>query len=206
MKPPEDKSSRNIPPLVIEDSDRTVSTPNSEEYNILCQIDSTFRKTFILSPVPEKVENRTGSDKTTHADTSSELSSLPDDNEQSTKKNIKEQTEDSACCPTFSIRQPRITFSTKYDEQDWKRPDHTKNTEEKDSGNVSNNETNLFISPPEKNQDFHSHTPRKIIADCKFKFKDDFSDSQSSEADDVTYLFSKDKKREMLPMWKKSRI
>ena len=110
---------------------------------------------------------------------------------------------DSACCPTFSIRQPKITFASTYDARDWKSPDDSINPEEKDSGNASNIEPNVFLSPRVQNQDFHYHTPRRIIADCKFKYNDDYSDNlQSSEGDDVTFFHSKDKDENFCPYGK----
>lgn len=178
---PEEKSSRNIPPLVIEDSDRTVSTPNSEEYRIMFQLDdSTYRKTFILSPVPEKIENRSESEKTIQnvADTSSELSSLPEDSD--SKKRARDQPEPE-CCPTFSIRDKtptRIKFSMDFDESQKKISENL----EKKSDNVTQ---------PEDELNYHRFSsPRKIIADCKFNYSDKFS-SDSSENEN-TYLYRSD--------------
>lgn len=142
--------------------------------------ESTFRKTFILSPVPEKVENRSGSEKNV-ADTSSELSSLPEDSD--SKKQTRHEPE---YCPTFSIRDrtpTRIKFSMDFDEPQKKKFD------------LGEKSDDVIVNHLEEESDFHrcSSSPRRIIADCKFKCPDGFS-SESSETDD-TYLCRKDEEK-----------
>ncbi|KAK6637474.1 hypothetical protein RUM44_007891 [Polyplax serrata] len=107
-KQEENKSFRNIPPLIFpEDSDRTVSL-DSENDNHKFPLDDQdvgFRKLYWkLSPLIEKCEGKSDSN------TASELSSLPEDSDARNTLKLanlsppSEEDTENAAFPTYSIR------------------------------------------------------------------------------------------------------